>query len=111
MPYVPVPQSSLPAVYTVKLAGHAHSRMEERTNFHRDEVNRIQTTVDLLGLKPGSYHLPLRDRAGNVAGYAVFKGVSNRRAPVLSTVYGKDMRPPGTDIEAMLQGAKHHAHA
>lgn len=91
-------------VYTVKRAAHPHDRIEERTMFHREAVNQIQQAVDLMGLRPGSYHLPLRDKAGNVAGYAVFKGVKNRRSPVLSTVYAKDMRPPGTDIEFMLRG-------
>jgi hypothetical protein len=91
-------------VYTVKRAAHPHERIEQRTSFHRDAVDQIQQAVDLMGLRPGSYHLPLRDRAGNVAGYAVFKGVKNRRSPVLSTVYAKDMRPPGTDIETMIRG-------
>lgn len=96
-------------VYTVKHAAHPHDRIEERTQFHRESVELIQNAVDLMGLKPGSYHLPLRDKAGNVAGYAVFKGVPRRRNPVLATFYAKDMRPPGQDIEALLRnppGAK-----
>lgn len=91
-------------VYTVKTpGGHPAQRMNQRTEFHPKNVAKIQTLVNLMGLTPGSYHLPLRDRAGNVGGYAVFKAVSKVNHPVLSTVFSKDMRPPGQDIEAMLK--------
>jgi len=93
------------SLYTVKQAWHAHDRMEERTSFHRDTVDDIQKAVDLMGLKPGSYHLPLRDKNGNIAGYAVFKGVPDRKTPVLSTVFHRYARPPGQDIEAMLKSS------
>lgn len=86
----------------VKKGSHATERMEERTYFHPSNVRQIQRVVDKLGLKPGDYHLPLRDQSGGVGGYAVFKGVSRRKSPVLATVLAKDMRPKGQDIEVLL---------
>ena len=90
-------------VYTVKRAGHAHDRLAERTDFHRSAIASIQKSVDAMKLPQGSYHLPLRDKDGNVAGYAVFKGVLDRPGPVLSTVYGKHMLPPGKNIEETVK--------
>ena len=100
-PVTPPPEVG---VYTVKnRMSHPQYRMNERTEFHPSNIDKLQSLVDMMGLSPGSYHLPLRDRAGNVGGYAVFKGVHGRKTPALSTVYSKDMRPPGSDIEAMLK--------
>lgn len=87
----------------MKHAGHAADRMDERTGFHPSNVQKIQKLVDLMGLAPATYHLPLRDEGGGVGGYAVFKGVKNRKNPVLATVLAKDMRPPGEDIEHMFK--------
>lgn len=90
-------------VYTVKSSDHPAQRMDERTGFHPSNVRQVQRLVDMIGLSPGNYHLPLRDESGGVGGYAVFKGVKDRKTPVLATVYGKDMRPPGQDIESLLK--------
>jgi hypothetical protein len=38
-----------------------------------------------------------------VIGYAQFKGVPNRRAPVLATILGPEMTPGGANIEDMLK--------
>lgn len=86
-----------------KIGAHPHDRMSERTEFHPSHVDMIQRAVDTLGLPKGSYHLPLRKQDGSVAGYAQFKGVPNRKAPVLATILGPAMRPGGRDIEAMLK--------
>lgn len=86
-----------------KMAAHAHERMQERTELHPSYVDLVQRAVDTLALPKGSYHLPLRHRDGSVIGYAQFKGVPNRKAPVLATVLGPKMRPGGQDIEAMIK--------
>lgn len=86
-----------------KVAAHAHDRMRERTELHPGHVDLIQRAVDTLGLPKGAYHLPLRNRDGSVIGYAQFKGVPNRKAPVLATVLGPGMKPGGQDIEAMIK--------
>ena len=86
-----------------KVAAHAHERMAERTDLHPGHVDLIQRAVDTLGLPKGSYHLPLRQRDGSVIGYAQFKGVPNRKAPVLATILGPAMRPGGQDIEKMIK--------
>ena len=90
-------------LYGVKLARHAHDRMEERTPLHSSHVDLIQRAVDTLGLPKGSYHLPLRDKGGSVIGYAQFKGVENRKAPVLATVLGPKMKPGGENIENRIK--------
>lgn len=86
------------AVYTVKDAAHAHDRMEERTPLHRDNVEVLQQHADGRGVAPGHYYVPLRDRAGNVFGYAAFKTVPGRKDPVLATVLGRGMNPKGLDL-------------
>lgn len=91
--------------YAVKGAAHAHDRMEERTPFARGNVRPLQRAVDSMGLPPGSYHIPLRGRDGRVLGYAQFKSVPNRNAPVLATVLGPAMRPGGVDLGAVLKTA------
>jgi len=88
----------------LKIAAHAHDRMVERTPFPRSHVDELQRSVDALGLDPGTYHLPLRHRDGTVLGYAQFKAVPERRAPVLATVLGPTMKPGGFDIEDLLRG-------
>lgn len=95
--------SALAFIYGVKMAFHAHDRMEERTPFHRSHVDVLQRAVDSMGLDPGSYHLPLRGKDGGVLGYAQFKGVPNRKTPVLATVLGPKMKPGGSNIEEMLK--------
>lgn len=87
---------------SLKLSGHAHERMEERTPFHKSHVELIQHAVNSMGLKPGVYHLPLRDKAGVVVGYAQFKGVKNKKGPVLATVLNNRMAPSGKNLEEML---------
>lgn len=89
--------------HAVKTARHAHDRMEERTPFHRGYVDELQRTVDMIPLSGESYHLPLRDKDGQVAGYAQFKRVPNRKRPVLATVLAPHMNPGGVNIEAMLK--------
>lgn len=89
--------------YAVKSAAHQHERMEERTPFHRSHADIIQRAVDYMDLAPGAYHLPLRDKAGVVVGFAQFKGVPNRKKPVLATVLGATMKPSGKDLESMLK--------
>jgi hypothetical protein len=86
-----------------KSAAHAHDRMQERTDLHPSYVDLVQRAVDTLSLPKGSYHLPLRNQDGSVHGYAQFKGVPNRKAPVLATILGPKMRPGGQDIEAMIK--------
>lgn len=85
--------------YAVKGAAHAHDRIEERTNLGRNNVEPIQRAVDFLGLEPGSYHVPLRGKDGQILGYAQFKGVSNRKGPVLATVLAPTMVPGGINLE------------
>lgn len=91
--------------YAVKGAGHAHDRMEERTPFSRSNVRPLQRAVDTLGLPPGSYHIPLHGRNGEILGYAQFKSVPNRRHPVLATVLGPDMTPTGTNVSTYVKAA------
>jgi hypothetical protein len=92
-------------LHDVKTAGHPHDRMEERTPFPRAHVDQLQKTVDLMGLSPGAYHLPLRDAHGQLKGFAQFKGVKGRKTPVLATVLGPEMRPGGRDIEHLLKAS------
>lgn len=91
---------SLLALLT-KLGAHAHDRMVERAGLPPEHVDRIQRLVDALALDPGSYHLPIRHE-GTLVGYAQFKSVPNRRAPVLATVLGPEMRPGGYNLEHVL---------
>ena len=76
-----VNRPSLGGLCSVKLAFHAHDRMEERTPFHRSYTNQLQLAVDTLKLTGEAYHLPLRDNAGKVVGYAQFKRVPDRKSP------------------------------
>lgn len=99
----PVNRPSLGGLCTVKLAFHAHDRMEERTPFHRSHADHIQLAVDTLKLKGEAYHLPLRDKDGKVLGYAQFKRVPDRDTPVLSTVLGPKMKPRGENVEPKLR--------
>ncbi len=92
-------------LHDVKQAGHPHDRMEERTPFPRARVDELQKTVDIMGLQPGAYHLPLRDAHGQLKGFAQFKGVKGRKTPVLATVLGPEMRPGGKDIEHLLKAS------
>jgi len=85
--------------YSVKDAAHPHDRIEERTNLHRNNIEPIQKAVDYLGLEPGSYHVPLRGKNGDILGYAQFKSVKNRKGPVLATVLGPNMTPGGDNLE------------
>lgn len=91
--------------YAVKGASHAHDRIEERTPLHKGNIEPLQRAVDFLGLSPGSYHLPLRGKDGQVLGYAQFKGVPNRKGPVLATVLAPHMKPGGTNLEAWTKQA------
>lgn len=87
----------------MKTAAHAHDRMVERTPLEAAHVDRLQASVDALGLDPGTYHVPLRGDGGVLHGYAQFKGVPNRKGPVLATVLSADMRPAGSDLTEMLR--------
>lgn len=98
-----VNRPSLGGLCSVKLAFHAHDRMEERTPFHRSHADHLQLAVDTLKLTGEAYHLPLRDNAGKVVGYAQFKRVPDRKSPVLATVLGPSMRPRGENVEGMLR--------
>ncbi len=89
--------------YAVKGAAHAHDRIEERTPFSRNNVRPLQRVVDSLGLPPGSYHIPLHGRNGEVLGYAQFKSVPNRKHPVLATVLGPEMTPTGTNVSSYVK--------
>jgi hypothetical protein len=89
--------------YAVKGASHAEDRIEERTPLPRSTIRPLQAAVDKMGLPPGSYHLPLRDKDGKVVGYAQFKAVPRRDRPVLATVLGKYMSPSGQNIESMMK--------
>jgi hypothetical protein len=91
--------------YAVKGAAHAHDRMEERTPFSRDNVRPLQRAVDMMGLPPGNYYVPLRGRDGTILGYAQFKGVPNRKHPVLATVLGPEMRPSGVNLSTLVKDA------
>lgn len=90
----------------MKSGGHAHDRLAERTTLPPEAADRAQRAVDLLGLPPGSYHLPMRDGRGNLRGYAVFKGVPDRQGPVLATVYGVNMPPPGRNVEELIHRSR-----
>ena len=89
--------------YAVKGASHAEDRIEERTPLSRSRIRPLQAAVDKMGLSPGSYHLPLRDKDGEIVGYAQFKAVPNRDRPVLATVLHKYMSPGGQNIEKMMK--------
>ena len=89
--------------YAVKGASHAEDRIEERTPLPRATIRPLQAAVDKMGLSPGSYHLPLRDKGGEIVGYAQFKAVPNRDRPVLATVLGRYMSPRGENIERMMK--------
>lgn len=97
-----VNRPGLGGLCSVKLAFHAHDRMEERTPFHRSYTNQLQLAVDTLKLTGEAYHLPLRDQSGAVVGYAQFKRVPDRKTPVLATVLGPKMKPRGVDVEPKL---------
>lgn len=86
-----------------KLGAHAHERMKERTAFHPSHVDMIQRAVDTLELPKERYHLPLRHQDGSIAGYAQFKGVENRKTPVLATILGPAMTPSGPNIEGLIK--------
>lgn len=77
--------------------------MRERTPFHEGHVDILQRAVDTLSLDKGAYHLPLRSKDGVLVGYAQFRGVTNRKAPVLTTVLKPSMTPSGTNIEHLLK--------
>ena len=89
--------------YAVKGASHAEDRIEERTSLPRSTIRPLQAAVDKMALSPGSYHLPLRGKDGNVVGYAQFKAVPNRDRPVLATVLHKYMSPSGQNIESLMK--------
>jgi hypothetical protein len=89
--------------YAVKGASHAEDRIEERTPLPRSTIRPLQAAVDKMGLPPGTYHLPLRGKNGEVVGYAQFKAVPNRDRPVLATVLHKYMSPGGQNIERMMK--------
>lgn len=89
-----------------KVAGHPHDRIEERTPLHKGNIEPLQRAVDFLGLSPGSYHLPLRGKDGQVLGYAQFKGVPNRKGPVLATVLAPHMTPGGVNLETFTKKAE-----
>jgi hypothetical protein len=89
--------------YAVKGASHAEDRIEERTPLPRSTIRPLQAAVDKMALSPGSYHLPLRGKDGEVVGYAQFKAVPNRDRPVLATVLHKYMSPSGQNIEKMMK--------
>lgn len=85
-----------------KAAAHAHDRMVERAGLPASHVDRLQRLVDTLALDPGVYHLPIR-HDGRLVGYAQFKSVPNRRAPVLATVLSPDMTPSGYNLDDALR--------
>lgn len=91
--------------YSVKMSAHPHDRIEERTSLGKDNISPLQQAVDFLGLSPGAYHLPLRGKDGSVLGYAQFKGVPNRKGPVLATVLAPHMTPGGTNLETWTKSA------
>jgi hypothetical protein len=80
--------------------------MEERTPFHKSNVNKIQRAVDQMGLSPGNYHLPLRGKDGGILGYAAFKAVPGRKNPVFATVLAPHMSPKGQNLETALKVAR-----
>ncbi len=94
---------SVAFLYGVKISAHAHDRMEERTPFDRSKVDKIQQAVNVAGLKPGVYYLPLRSANGEIRGYAQFKEVKGRNSPVLATVLSAFMTPSGVSIETKLK--------
>lgn len=91
-------------LYQVKNAGHAEERRKERIpHVKHDTLSRITQQVKGLGLDAGVYHVPVR-KGGEIQGYAVYR----RRGPRpigLVTVYGKDMRPPGPNLETSIKQA------
>lgn len=92
--------------YLMKLNAHAHDRIEERTPFHKSNINKIQRAVDQMGLSPGDYHLPLRGKDGSILGYAAFKAAPGRKNPVLATVLAPHMSPKGQNLETALKVAR-----
>lgn len=94
---------TLGGLCSVKLAFHAHDRMEERTPLHRSHADHLQLAVDSLKLTGEAYHVPLRGHDGAVIGYAQFKRVPNRANPVLATVLGPEMKPRGLNVEPLLK--------
>lgn len=91
-------------LYQVKTSGHAEERRKERVpHVNRDTLSGITQQVKRLGLDSGVYHVPVRSK-GVIQGYAVYRGQGKR--PVgLVTVYGKNMRPPGPNLETSLKTA------
>lgn len=91
-------------VYLVKSAGHAEERRKQRIpDVNVDTLSRITQQVKSLGLDSGVYHVPVR-KAGELQGYAVYR----RRGPRsvgLVTVYSKDMKPPGPNLEMSIKKA------
>jgi hypothetical protein len=90
------------AFYAVKTSDHAHERIVERTPLPAKHIERLQQAVDLAALPPEDYYVPLR-KDGNVVGYAAFKGVPNRKHPVLATVLSPWMNPRGKNIEKLIK--------
>lgn len=91
-------------LYQVKTSGHAEDRRKERTpHVNSDTLSTITQQVKRLGLDSGVYHVPVR-KNGTVQGYAVYRR-RGARSIGLVTVYGKDMRPPGPNLETSLKTA------
>lgn len=91
---------------SLKQATHAQTRIEERTPFHKSNINKLQRAVDQMGLSPGDYHLPLRGKTGEILGYAAFKAVPGKKNPVLATVLAPHMSPKGQNLETVLKIAR-----
>lgn len=91
-------------LYQVKTSGHVEDRRKQRVpDIKRDTLSGITQQVKRLGLDSGVYHVPVR-KGGVIQGYAVYRGKGKR--PVgLVTVYSKDMRPPGPNLETAFKSA------
>jgi len=84
--------------------GHAARRLGQRTRLPAAALARIQRRIGGAALPPGeSHHVPLRDGAGHVRGFAVVRGVGRKSTPVVTTVYDEHMDPPGSDVEHLTK--------
>lgn len=89
---------------TVKMAGHAEQRLEQRTDVSPATLRRLQKRLAATDW-PAQVHkgyVPLFSK-GVLNGYAAIKTVGPDHTPVIATVLAPHMTPQGQNVEHILQ--------
>ena len=88
----------------IKLALHALTRLEKRTNLDPSLIPELQDMAKKLSpvIKPGLYYLPLKSDSIH-HGYATFKTVGDNNHLVLATILAKHMHPKGRSLEGLIK--------